>query len=131
MGPQTMEVAEQPKAKETINTKPKPVDFSQFTPGQRATLKAGLTEAMKDSPQFIALGASQKSIFYDTVFMFLKPESLRMLNLKGAEYWRDVPIPGTDKKEKVRFLKFTFDYVIPGTTSSITAVKEWRYEDFV
>lgn len=120
---------------EKIDYSAKPIDLSELGPGQRYTLKEGLSDAIRSDKKFNALGNQHKQVFYDTCFMIMKPESLAMLNIKGEDYWKSVDVPpkgqaGKTKKEKVRFYKFTFEFVIPGTDSRLTAVKEWRYEDF-
>jgi hypothetical protein len=58
------------------------------------------------------------------------PGGLEMLDIEGVEFWKSVAVPGTKKKEKQRFVKFSYNYVIPGTTSKLSMVKEWKYEDF-
>ncbi len=109
---------------------PKSIDVDTLTVTQRKDLKDGLRYAMTNSQQWLALGADIKTIFYSIVEMIGRKESLRMLNISGQEYWKSVDIPNSRKKENVRFMKFKFDFYIPGTNNCLSAVKEWRYEDF-
>ncbi len=108
----------------------KSIDFDTLTVTQRKDLKDGLRYAMTNSQQWSALGADIKTIFYSVVEMIGRKESLQMLNISGQEYWKSVDVPNSRKKENVRFMKFKFDFYIPGTNNCLSAVKEWRYEDF-
>ena len=112
----------------------KEVDISSLTSGQCMLLRDGMKDAADNDIRFNALGFRQKEIFHTTCDMFNKEhkgfKSITMLNLLGEEYWRAIDIPNQKKKEQQRFIKFKFDYVIPGTSNRLSVVKEWRYEDF-
>ncbi len=124
---ETAEIVAEEKNQPTPDKK---IRLSDLTVTQRQMLKAGLQDAMQQSKEFSVLGSDHKVIFYSTCSMMLRPLSLEMLNVSGVDYWKKVSVPDSKKKENVRYMKFTFNYVIPGTTNSIEAVKEWRFEDF-
>lgn len=106
------------------------VDISSLTLGQRMILRDGLKDALMNHEAFNALGSQQKIIFYDVCNMIANDKSLIMLDVSGEEYWKSLVVPNQKKKEQTRFIKFKFDYVIPGTSSKLSVIKEWRYEDF-
>ena len=116
--------------KEVDFLKPKPIDLKKLSAGQRSELKGGLKYAMMENKAFNVLGSAHKALFYDTCNMIGRPESLAMLNVSGEEYYRNVSIEGQKRKEKKKFAKFTFDFVIPGTSNKLSITKEWRHEDF-
>ena len=109
---------------------PKAIDMNTLTAAQRRHLKDGLKDVMMSSKQWSALGAEIKTLFYSVCEMIAREESLEMLNISGQEYWKSVDVPNSRKKESVRFMKFKFDFYIPGPNNCLSAVKEWRYEDF-
>jgi hypothetical protein len=112
----------------------KVVDISSLSLGQRELLKGGIKNAAAEDVRFNALGFRQKEIFWTTCDMFTREsggfKAIIMLDIIGEEYWKAVTIPNQKKKEQQRFIKFKFDYVIPGTSNKLSVMKEWKYEDF-
>ncbi len=108
----------------------KEVSISSLTLNQRNLLKGGLKDSLMSDSAFNVLGSQQKVIFYDVCNMMANDKAIKMVDLTGEEYWKAVVTPNQKKREQQRFVKFRFDYVIPGTSNKLSVVKEWRYEDF-
>jgi len=109
--------------------KPKPVEISKLSLNQRILLRA-LADEVMDSPLFKGLGNLQKQLYYSTKEMFAKPHGLEMQDIEGEEFWEKIEVAGQKKKEPKRFLRFKWNFYIPGTNSKISVEKRWRYEDF-
>jgi len=112
----------------------KKIEISSLSLNQRILLKGGLKDALMNHVAFNLLGDQHKVIFYSTCDMFTKAEkgknAIDMLDLAGLEYEKSVK-GFNGKPERVKFVKFSFDFVIPGTTQKLSVEKEWRAEDFV
>jgi hypothetical protein len=120
-----------PKTAETVDTKPverkekpRPINMDELNVSQRSTLVEGLDDAIKSHPYFKKMGPQQITIYYSTIAMGRQPEGVRMLGIEGEERWKVVG------DEKQRFLKFKFNFVIPGTNSKLAVEKTWNSEDF-
>ena len=108
------------------------IDMDLLTPHQKDTLRA-LADEVENSPFYKALGYKQIEDFRSCRQMFLRPNGIKTLGVRGEDYYRKIEINQSGKKKKVpqRFYKFYWSFYIPGTNSKISVEKEWRYEDFV
>ena len=107
----------------------KPVEIKSLTPHQRFLLKAVADDYVKHD-FFKGLSSTPRTTFYHWIDMMGKPGGLEMLDVSGIEFWRMEAVPNQKKKEKQRFLEFTYVFVIPGTKTEMKLTKEWKYEDF-